>query len=64
MSIDETAIYVNKRLKEGYSIAKTERELNYGKDTLRKKLNRSNYFFHKDNKSSSVILPSQDPRGY
>jgi len=48
MNIDETATYVNKRLREGYSTAKTERELNYGKDTLRKKLNRANYFFHKD----------------
>ncbi len=48
MTIDETAVYVNKRLEEGYSIAKAERELSYGKDTLRKKLNRANYFFHKD----------------
>lgn len=48
MRIDETAVYVNKRLKEGYSIAKVERELEYGKDTLRKKLNRANYFYHKD----------------
>lgn len=48
MNIDETAVYVNKRLKEGYSITKAEKELNYGKDTLRKKLNRANYFYHKD----------------
>lgn len=48
MDMDETVIYVNKRLKEGYSIAKVERELKYGKDTLRKKLNRANYFFNKE----------------
>lgn len=48
MDMDETVIYVNKRLKEGYSIAKVEKELKYGKDTLRKKLNRANYFFNKE----------------
>jgi hypothetical protein len=41
--MEETAVYVNQKLKEGYSIAKVERELNYGKDTLRKKLNRDGY---------------------
>jgi len=39
MSMEEIAVYVNQKLKEGYSIAKVERKLNYGKDTLRKKLN-------------------------
>lgn len=48
MDMDETVIYVNKRLKDGYSIAKVERELKYGKDTLRKKMNRANYFFNKE----------------
>jgi hypothetical protein len=43
----ETSIYVNNKLKEGYSIAKVERELNFGKDTLRKKLNRANYKYNK-----------------
>jgi hypothetical protein len=47
MTMDETIIYVNDRLKEGYSIAKAERELNYGKDTLRKKLNRAGYQYDK-----------------
>ena len=33
MNIDETAIYVNKRLTEGYSIAKTERNSSVIYDT-------------------------------
>jgi hypothetical protein len=45
--MEETSIYVNNKLKEGYSIAKVERELNFGKDTLRKKLNRANYKYNK-----------------
>lgn len=45
--MEETAIHVNQKLKEGYSIAKAERELNYGKDTLRKKLNRAGYNYDK-----------------
>ena len=47
MNMDETAVYVNDKLEKGYSIAKAERELNYGKDTLRKKLNRAGYNFDK-----------------
>lgn len=45
--MEETIIYVNNKLKEGYSIAKVERELNFGKDTLRKKINRVNYKYDK-----------------
>lgn len=45
--MEETIIYVNDKLKEGCSIAKVERELNFGKDTLRKKINRVNYKYDK-----------------
>lgn len=47
LTIEETIIYVNDKLKEGCSIAKVERELNFGKDTLRKKINRVNYKYDK-----------------
>ncbi|MZK53608.1 DUF4250 domain-containing protein [Clostridium beijerinckii] len=47
MSIPNTISHVNNKLKKGYSIAKIERELNLGKDTLRKKLNRANYKYNK-----------------
>lgn len=47
MNMDETAIYVNEKLKCGSSITKVEKELNYGKDTLRKKLNRAGYLYDK-----------------
>lgn len=47
MNMNETAVYVNDKLKEGSSITKVERELNYGKDTLRKKLNRAGYQYDK-----------------
>ena len=45
--MDETAVYVNEKLKCGSSITKVEKELNYGKDTLRKKLNRAGYMYDK-----------------
>lgn len=47
MNMDETAVYVNEKLKCGSSITKVEKELNYGKDTLRKKLNRAGYMYDK-----------------
>ena len=47
MNMEETSIYVNDKLKKGYSIIRVERELNYGKDTLRKKLNRAGYQYDK-----------------
>ena len=47
MNMDETAVYVNDKLKYGSSITKVEKELNYGKDTLRKKLNRAGYIYDK-----------------
>lgn len=47
MNIPDTIIYVNNKLKDGYSISKIERGLNFGKDTLRKKLNRENYWYNK-----------------
>lgn len=48
LNIPDTIINVNNKLKNGYSIAKIERELNFGKDTLRKKLNRANYWYDKN----------------
>ena len=47
MTMDETIVYVNNRLNEGYSIVKIEKELNYGKDTLRKKINRAGFQYDK-----------------
>lgn len=41
---------INSLLAEGLSIAKVEKELGYGKDTLRKKLNRSGYHFNKESR--------------
>lgn len=58
---------INKKLKSGLSIAKLERELGYGKDTLRKKLNRAGYSYNKTLKqyvtqenTESVILKEKD----
>lgn len=48
MTMEETIAYVNDKLKKGYSIAKVERELKFGKDTLRKKLNRTGYMYNKN----------------
>lgn len=39
---------INAMLSTGLSIAATEKELGYGKDTLRKKLNRAGYHFNKE----------------
>lgn len=47
LNIPDTIRHVNSKLKDGYSIAKIERELNFGKDTMRKKLNRANYWYDK-----------------
>lgn len=47
LNIPNTISHVNSKLKKGYSIAKIERQLNLGKDTLRKKLNRANYKYNK-----------------
>lgn len=38
---------INEMLLTGLSLAATEKELGYGKDTLRKKLNRAGYHFNK-----------------
>lgn len=58
---------INKKLKNGLSIAKLERELGYGKDTLRKKLNRAGYSYNKTLKqyvtqenTESVTLEAKD----
>lgn len=37
------------------SISKTEKALGYGKDTLRKKLNRSGYTFNKNTKQYELL---------
>lgn len=39
---------INQLLAEGLSISRVEKELGFGKDTLRKKLNRQGYHFNKD----------------
>ncbi|MBD8045824.1 hypothetical protein [Clostridium faecium] len=46
----EQVAFVNNKLKEGISIAQVERDLNLGKDTLRKQLNRAGYFLNKKEK--------------
>ncbi len=38
---------VNEKLKQGYSIARVEREMQMGKDSLRQKLNRAGYTYNK-----------------
>lgn len=48
MMTDISVEEVNIRLREGSSIAQIERELGFGKDTLRKKLNRSGYKYDKE----------------
>lgn len=48
MEILNLVDYVNKKLHEGLSTAKIEKEMQLGKDTLRKKLNRAGYKFSKD----------------
>lgn len=47
LNIPDTITHVNSKLKAGYSIVKIERELSFGKATLRKKLNRADYFYDK-----------------
>jgi hypothetical protein len=47
MEILELLDYVNEKLKSGLSTAKVEKELGFGKDTLRKKLNREGYSYNK-----------------
>lgn len=46
--VDITLEEVNIKLKEGLSIAQIERDLGYGKDTLRKKFNRAGYKYNKE----------------
>lgn len=41
---------INQLLAEGLSISKVEKDLGFGKDTLRKKLNRSGYHFDKESR--------------
>ena len=38
---------VNEKLRIGYSVARVEREMGWGKDTLRQKLNRAGYTYNK-----------------
>lgn len=48
MEILDLVAYVNKKLSDGFSTSKLEKEMQLGKDTLRKKLNRAGYKFSKD----------------
>lgn len=50
MDILNLVDYVNKKLHEGLSTAKIEKEMQLGKDTLRKKLNRAGYKYNKNSK--------------
>ena len=47
-NIEKLVDYVNINLKAGGSVAKIERDLGFGKDTIRKKLNRANYIYSKE----------------
>ena len=46
--IEKLLSIVNQQLKEGSSISTIERELDFGKDTLRRKLNRAGYKYSKE----------------
>lgn len=46
---------VNSMLLEGNSIAQVEKILGYGKDTLRKKLNRHGYKFNKETRQYEIL---------
>lgn len=46
---------INEILAEGNSIAQVEKILGYGKDTLRKKLNRKGYKFNKVSKQYEIV---------
>lgn len=48
MDIKDQVEFVNEKLKNGSSITKIEKELNLGKDTLRKRLNKQGYRYNKD----------------
>ena len=48
MEILDLVAYVNKKLHDGLSTAKIEKEMQLGKDTLRKKLNRAGYHYNKN----------------
>lgn len=50
INIEDIVQLVNTKLSDGASISSIERELKLGKDTLRKKLNRSGYKFSKEQK--------------
>lgn len=72
MDIKDQLELVNERLKNGSSITKIEKELNLGKDTLRKRLNKQGYRYNKElkqfefnseyqqtNKQSNITTKSQ-----
>lgn len=48
LDIKELVDLVNQKLSTGMSTVAIEKEMGLGKDTLRKKLNRSNYKYHKE----------------
>lgn len=45
--IEQLVQYVNDNLNNGGSVSKVERDLGFGKDTIRKKLNRASYRYDK-----------------
>lgn len=49
MNIEDLVKQVNIKFREGYSsLAKIEKELGYGKDSVRQRLKRNNYIFNKE----------------
>lgn len=48
IQIEEIVKYVNEKMKKGLSMVQIEKEMKVGKDTLRKKLNRSNFKYDKN----------------
>lgn len=48
INIDEIVKYVNKKLKIGLNVGQIEKEMKVGKDSIRKKLNKSGYKFDKN----------------
>lgn len=54
-SIEEIVVCVNERLNAGGTIVGIEKELGYGKDALRKKLNRHGYKYNKQKRKFEFI---------
>ena len=58
-TIDELISFVNNELQAGNSVSKFEKSLGFGKDTLRKRLNRAGYKLNKDLKQFELLDNTQ-----